>query len=95
VVQPQVTFSVTFTCLSPVCFYRIVVKTFESKYNLVLIRIVKFLESEELADSSWDDETALFDTELSPERVRQLVINQSIIATSTYSTSTATTPLFV
>jgi hypothetical protein len=33
-------------------------KKFESRYNLVLIRIVKFLESEELADSSWDDETA-------------------------------------
>jgi hypothetical protein len=35
-----------------------VVKTFESRYNLVLIRLVKFLESEEWVDSSWDDKTA-------------------------------------
>jgi hypothetical protein len=39
-------------------FYRIVVNTFESRYNLVLISLVKFLESEELANSSWEDETA-------------------------------------
>jgi hypothetical protein len=38
-------------------FYRIVVKTFGSKYNLVLIRLVHFLESEELAE---DDETTPF-----------------------------------
>jgi hypothetical protein len=31
-----------------------VVKTFERRYNLVLIRLVKFLESKELADFSWD-----------------------------------------
>jgi hypothetical protein len=58
VVQPQVTFLVTFSVCHLGLFYRIVVKIFENRYNLVLIRHVKFLESEELANSSWDDETS-------------------------------------
>jgi hypothetical protein len=38
--------------------YIIVVNIFESRYNLVLIRLIGFLESEELANSSFDDKTA-------------------------------------
>jgi hypothetical protein len=41
-------------------FYIIVVKTFESRYNLVLIWLVKYLESKELANSSWDDAMAFW-----------------------------------
>jgi hypothetical protein len=49
VVQPQVTLPVAYFYLSPICFYRSVIKMYESRYNLLLIRgLVKKLESGEL-----------------------------------------------
>jgi hypothetical protein len=41
-------------------FYKIVANIFESRYILVLIRLVISLESKELTNSSWDNETAFW-----------------------------------
>jgi hypothetical protein len=58
-VQPQVTFPVTFFCLLPIFFTKLWKTNLKvGTIALVLIGLVIFLESKELANSSWDDAMA-------------------------------------